>query len=126
MMDNPLKSNEWQKISFQKTFKFETQKGGLNNWDFLQNWFPPEIRSTFFNLKKIWQNFSWIIQNLLKCNKWQRIWLLENFKIEIQKRGPSYSTVLQNWFLQKLGPHSLICRNFKTLRKVLLNQAECI
>ena len=27
---------------------------------------------------------------------------------------------------QKLGPASLICRNFKTLKKVLLNQAECI
>ena len=27
---------------------------------------------------------------------------------------------------QKLGPHSLISRNFKTLRKVLLNQAESI
>ena len=27
---------------------------------------------------------------------------------------------------QKLGPPSLICRNFKTLRKVLLNHEECI
>ena len=27
---------------------------------------------------------------------------------------------------QKLGAPSLICRNFKTLRKVLLNHAECI
>ena len=27
---------------------------------------------------------------------------------------------------QKLGPPSIICRNFKTLRKVLLNHAECI
>ena len=27
---------------------------------------------------------------------------------------------------QKLGPSSLTCRNFKTLRKVLLNHAECI
>ena len=27
---------------------------------------------------------------------------------------------------QKLGPPSLICRNFKTLTKVLLNGAECI
>ena len=26
---------------------------------------------------------------------------------------------------QKLGPPSLICRNFKTLRKVLLNAEEC-
>ena len=27
---------------------------------------------------------------------------------------------------QKLGPPSLICRNFRTLRKVLLNHAEYI
>ena len=27
---------------------------------------------------------------------------------------------------RKLGPFSLICRNFKTLRKVLLGHAECI
>ena len=27
---------------------------------------------------------------------------------------------------KKLGPSSLICRNFKTLRKVLLNHPECI
>ena len=27
---------------------------------------------------------------------------------------------------KKLGPSSLICRNFKILRKVLLNHAECI
>ena len=27
---------------------------------------------------------------------------------------------------QKLGPRSLICRNFKALKKVLLNHAECI
>ena len=27
---------------------------------------------------------------------------------------------------QKLGPPSLICRNCKTVRKALLNHAECI
>ena len=27
---------------------------------------------------------------------------------------------------QKLGPPSLICRNFKNLRKILMNHAECI
>ena len=27
---------------------------------------------------------------------------------------------------QKLGLSSLICRNFKTLRKLLVNHAECI
>ena len=28
------------------------QKGGPNNSDFLQNWFPPEITSPLFNLQK--------------------------------------------------------------------------
>ena len=27
---------------------------------------------------------------------------------------------------QKFDPPSVICRNFKSLRKILLNQAECI
>ena len=27
---------------------------------------------------------------------------------------------------QKLGPHSLICRNFKTVRKILLNHQDYI
>ena len=51
-MQNALKSNEWQKIWDPKTFKIEIQKGGPNNSDFLQNWFQPEISSTFFNLQK--------------------------------------------------------------------------
>ena len=38
--------------------------------------------------------------------------------------------IIQNFckigFPQKLGPPSLISRNFKTLRKLLLNHAECI
>ena len=48
------------------------------------------------------------------------------FKIEMQKGGPNNSDFLQNRFPQKLGPPSLICRNFKDLRKILLNQAEII
>ena len=50
IMQNGLKSNEWRRIWVCKTFKIEIQKGGPNNSDFLQNWFPPEIRSPFFNL----------------------------------------------------------------------------
>ena len=51
-MGNALKSNEGRKILVQKTFKIELQKEGPNSSDFLQNWFPPEIRSPLFNLKK--------------------------------------------------------------------------
>ena len=35
-----------------RTFKIEMQKGGPNNSDFLQNWFPPEIWYRIFNLEK--------------------------------------------------------------------------
>ena len=51
-MQNALKSNEWRWIWVYKTFKTEIQKGGPNNSDFLQNWFPPEISSPLFNLYK--------------------------------------------------------------------------
>ena len=51
-MQNELKSNEWRKICVHRTFKIEIQKGGPNKLDILQNSFPPEISTPFFNLKK--------------------------------------------------------------------------
>ena len=35
-----------------KLLKLKYRRGGPNNSDFLQNWFPPEIRSPIFNLQK--------------------------------------------------------------------------
>ena len=55
--------------------------------------------------------------------------ILKNFtfKIEKQKGGPNNSNILQNWFPpQKLGLLSLISRNFKALRKILVSHAEYI
>ena len=66
------------------------------------------------------------MQNALGFNEWRWIWVHKTFKIEIQKGGQNKEDFLQNWFPQKLGPPFLICRNFKTLRRVLLNHAECI
>ena len=34
-------------------FKLEVKNGGPNNSDFLENWFPPEISSPLFDLKKL-------------------------------------------------------------------------
>ena len=51
-MQNALKSNKWWRIWVKKTFKFEIMKERPNNLDFLQNWFPPEIRSPLLNLLK--------------------------------------------------------------------------
>ena len=48
-MQGALKFNEWKRIWVQKTFKNEIQKGGPNYSDFLQNWFPPQIKSHLFN-----------------------------------------------------------------------------
>ena len=52
-MQNPLKYNEGRWIWVHKSFKIEIEKGGPNNSDFLQNWFPPEIRSHLFDLMKL-------------------------------------------------------------------------
>ena len=51
-MQNALKSNEWSRIWVQKTFKIEIKKGGPNNSDFLQNWFPPESWFPLFSFYK--------------------------------------------------------------------------
>ena len=38
--------------------------------------------------------------------EWQRIWVIENFRIQIQKDGPNNSAILQNWFaLRSQVPH---------------------
>ena len=66
------------------------------------------------------------MQNALKSNEWRKVWVYKTFKIEIQNGVPNNSDFLQNWIPQELGPPSLICRNFKTLRKVVLNHAEYI
>ena len=52
MIQNALKSNEWWKILVHKTFKIQKKGGGQSNSDFLQNWFPQEIRIPLFNLWK--------------------------------------------------------------------------
>ena len=53
-------------------------------------------------------------------------YILRTFKIEMQKGGPNNSDFLQNWFSLEIRFPSLICRHFKTLRKVPQNHAECI
>ena len=43
--------------------------------------------------------------------------------------GPTNSDIMENWLPPpppKLDPPSFISRNFKTLKKVLPNHAECI
>ena len=128
-MQNALKSNEWQRIWVCKTFKIEIQKGGPNNSDFLENWLHPEIRSSLFNLWKFQDSekstpelcrMHW---NLINYNEFGSINLL---KLKYRRADQIIQTLCKTGSTEKLGPPSLICRNFKTLRKLLLNYAECI
>ena len=120
-MENALKCNEWWWIWVYKTFKVQIQKGGPNNWDFLQNCFPPEIRSPLLNLKK----FQYSEKNTTKSYKMCRNLMNdEKFRcIKLLKLKYRMGDQIIETFY-KIGSPSLICRNFKTLRKVLLNQAS--
>ena len=131
-MQNALKSNEWRWIWVYKTFKIQIQKGGPNNSDFLQNWFPPEIRSPLFNLWKFQNSekstpescrMHWNIMNDEKLGS------IKLLKLKYKRRDQMIQTFWKIVSPQKLDrPPSppLICRNLKTLRKKLLNHAECI
>ena len=69
------------------------------------------------------------MQNVLESNEWREIWVLKIFKSEIQNGGRNNSVFLQIRLPQKLAPlppPSLICANFKSLSKLLVNQTECI
>ena len=58
------------------------------------------------------------MQNALKSNVWQRIWVFENFKIEIWKGGLNNPEFLENWFpTQNLGPYSLISKKLQNSEK---------
>ena len=128
-MQNAYKSNEWRKTLVHKTFEIEIHKREPNNSAVLQNWFPPRNLVPplqFTEILKVSEKYSWIMQNALKSNEWRRIRVLENFKIEIQKGRSNNSDLLQNWFSPKIRSPSLMCRNFKLLREILLNKAECM
>ena len=128
-MQNVLKSNKWRWILVHKTFKTEIQKGGPNNLDFLQNWFPQEIRSPLFNLQKFKDSAKSTAEscrihwNLMNDGEIVSMKLL---KLKYRTGDQIIQTFCKIGSLQKLGPPSLICRNFRTLRKVLLNHAEYI
>ena len=129
-MQNALKSNEWRKIWVHKNFKIEIQKGRANNSDFLQNWLPPEIRSSLFNLEKfldsdkITPESCTIHWNLSNNNEFGSRKLL---KLKYRRLDQIIQTFRKIGSTQKLGlPPSFICRNFRTLTKILLNHAESI
>ena len=88
IMQNALKSNEWQRIWVFSTLKIEIQKDEPNNSANLQNWFPPRTQVSplyCVEIFKVWEKYSWIMQRAFKCKEWWRIWVLKTFKIEIQR-----------------------------------------
>ena len=112
-----------------KTFKIEIQKGGPNNSDFLQNWFPQEIRSPLFDLQKF-QHYAKSTSESCRMH-----WNLMNdkefgsgklLKLKYRRWDQIFQILWKIGSCQKLALPCLVCRNFKTLPKVLLNHAEYI
>ena len=76
-------------------------QGGPNNTNFLQNWFPPEIRSPVFNLKKFEDSEKSTPQS---CRMHEDLMNDDEFgsrkllKLKYRRGGPNNSDILQNWF----------------------------
>ena len=129
IIQNVFKTNQWQLIWVHQTFKIQRQKGGPNNSDFLENWFPPDIMSPLFYLYKFQDSAKCTPEscrmhsNLINYNEFGSIKLL---KSKYRMGDQIIQIFWKIGFPQKLGLPYFICTNFKTLQKVLLNHAECI
>ena len=92
------------------------KKGAPNNSDFLQNWFPPEIRSPFFNLYKFQDaekstpESSRMHWNLMND---EEIGYLKLLKLKYRRGDQIIQTFCRTVPPKILVPPSLICRNFK-------------
>ena len=122
-MQNGLKSNEWRRIWVHRTFKIEIQKGGPNNSNILQNWFPLFNLSKFQDSEKSLPHSCRMDWNLMNDEEFGSIELL---RLKYRRGDQIIQRFCKIGFLQKLDPPSLICINRKILRKVLLNHAEYI
>ena len=105
------------------------QLGGPNNSNFPQNWFPPEITSTLFNLytfndpEKSPPESCRKRSDVMNGHEFRPIKLL---KLKYRKGDQIIQTFCKIGSPDKRCRLSLVCRNFKTLQKVILNHAECI
>ena len=61
--------------------------------------------------------------NLMNEEKISRLKVL---KLKYRRVDEIIQTFFKIGSLKKLGPPTLICRNFKTVTKLFLNHAECI
>ena len=112
-----------------KLLKLKYRRGEKNNSDLLQKWFPPEIRSPLFNLEtfehseKTTPESCRMHWNLMSDEEIASKKLL---KLKSRKGDKIIQTFCKIGSTKKLGPPSLIWRNFKTVRRVPLNHVECI
>ena len=128
-MQNPLKSNEWQRIWVEKTFKIEKQKRGPNNSDILQNCFPQKIRSPLLILYKF-QDFEKRLLHSCRMD-WnlmedEEFGFIELLRLKYRRGDQIIQTFCKIGSPHKLCPPSLIWGNYRTVRNVLLNHAEYI
>ena len=93
-------------LNYAETFKIEIQNRGPNKSDVLNLEYHAECIEILMN------DYDFGSMKLLKLKQRRGDQIIQNFC----KIGSP----------QKLGPLSLICRNFNTLRKVLLNHEEWI
>ena len=126
-MQNGQKSKEWQRIWVHRTFKIEIQKRGPNNSDILENWFHPQIKSPVFNFFKFENperstpetyTMHWNVINDEEFGS------KKHLKLKYRRGDQIIQTFCKIGCPQKLGPCSLICKNFRTLRKDFLIKAE--
>ena len=116
-----------EKLRSFKLVKLKYRRGWSSNSDVLHNWFFQEIRSFLFNLQKIQDSGkripeSWkIYWNLINDQDSRSIKLLNLKYRRVEQIIQTFSKISSS---EKWGSSFLICRNFKTLRKVLLNHAE--
>ena len=68
-MQNALNSNESRWIWLHKNFKIQIQKGGPNNSDILQNWFPKKLGPHSL----IWRKFMTLTKLLLNHAEYNEI-----------------------------------------------------
>ena len=128
-MQNRLISNQWEKLESIRFWKLNYRSGDQIIQTFCKIGSALEIRSPFFNLLNFWDcgksmpescTVDW---NLMNDKEFESVKLL---KLKYSWVDQIIQTFCKFSSPQKLGPPSLISRNLKTLRKLLLNHAQCI
>ena len=109
--------------------RLKYRRGGPNNSDILQNWFPPEISPPPPPPSLICRNLKTLRST---PESYKMHWNLMNDKefgskklLKLKyRRGDQIIQTFGKIGSPQVSPSSLICRNFRTLRKAFLVHAE--